>query len=454
MFYHRESELRDISSLLAKSGKAMMIYGKRRVGKTALALEATAGMERVYYECVKDTLENNAAAFRMACIDAGIAVPDFVSFNSFADAFSYLGSLGRRIVVIIDEYPFLGHLNDPATVDSQFQSIIDRGLGQLNLILSGSAVKTMEETLKEGNPLYGRFAMTLFLKEFNYLEASSFYPDLMPWEKIRFYAVFGGSPFVNSLLDPNASLKENVVANYLKVGSAVSNYASNTAIADVSSPAQARRILAFLGNSRKKHSAIMGALDPEKSGVLARPLNSLLELKAIAKVAPINKKGDPKKASYEITDNAVRFYNTYVRGHESQLAVLGPGRFYDECVAPTIEAYIDRRLEEIAREYFSIAVRRGLYQGVRDIGTYYYDDPVEKRNGEFDVALEYADGYGIVEVKRHNASLSDADMLAEIKQIQSIAGIKVKGYGFISASGFENAEHDFLTLDANDLYAI
>ena len=41
MFYHRESELRDISSMLAKSGKAMMIYGKRRVGKTALALEAT-----------------------------------------------------------------------------------------------------------------------------------------------------------------------------------------------------------------------------------------------------------------------------------------------------------------------------------------------------------------------------------------------------------------------------
>ena len=94
---------------------------------------------------------------------------------------------------------YLKEINDSLMVDSMFQNIVDHHLSNLNLIISGSSIKTMKDLLIEGNPLFGRFDLTIKLPEFNYFEASQFYPNLTNYDKVAMYSVFGGSPFVNKV---------------------------------------------------------------------------------------------------------------------------------------------------------------------------------------------------------------------------------------------------------------
>ena len=75
----------------------------------------------------------------------GVIVPSYVTFNDFIDVFSFLDSLNQKYVVVIDEYPYLKSLNNPSYIDSMFQNVIDNHIKSLNLIISGSSMKIMNE---------------------------------------------------------------------------------------------------------------------------------------------------------------------------------------------------------------------------------------------------------------------------------------------------------------------
>lgn len=122
-------------------------------------------------------------------------------------------------------------------------------------------------------------------------------------------------------------------------------------------------------------------------------------MELIKKIYPINVGEDKKKVYYEIDDNLLRFYYSYIYRRKSQLELLGPDTFYDQYIEPSIITFILHRFEDIARVYFSLLAQKGKLNGIYDIGTYYYDDSKNKSNGEFDVALEFEDKYSIYECK-------------------------------------------------------
>jgi len=164
MFIGREKEL----ALLQQDyiGKAVMVYGKRRVGKTTLIQKAlkSSSYRTVYFECLKGTMQDNISGFVQELVRAKI-LPVPLNFGTLQDVFAYLNALPEKIVVVIDEYPYLKAMNDSATVDSIFQNIIDNRLANIELILSGSHIGMMKDTLQEKNALYGRFAVTIKLNE-------------------------------------------------------------------------------------------------------------------------------------------------------------------------------------------------------------------------------------------------------------------------------------------------
>lgn len=176
MFIGREKEL----VLLQQDyiGKAVMVYGKRRVGKTTLIQKAldNCPYQTVYFECLKGTVQENIDSLVDELVRAKI-LPVALSFSTLQDVFTYLNTLPQKMVVVIDEYPYLKVMNEPTTVDSVFQSIIDNRLGNIELILSGSHIGMMKDLLQEKNALYGRFAVTIKLNELNYLDTAKFYPD-------------------------------------------------------------------------------------------------------------------------------------------------------------------------------------------------------------------------------------------------------------------------------------
>lgn len=452
MFIGREEEL----ALLREEhiGKAVMVYGKRRVGKTTLILKALeqCSYQTVYFECLKGTMQDNIAGFVQELVRIKV-LPVPLAFSSLQDVFAYLNTMPQIIVVVVDEYTHLYAMNDSAVVDSVFQSIIDNRLSNIELILAGSHIGLMKGLLQERNPLYGRFAVSIKLEELNYLDAAKFYPDKSAYDKVAHYAVFGGSPFINQALNPVATLRENIIDTVLNPMSSVYLYASQLVFADNALNVNAERIFFALGNDRKRYTEIEDALGVKKTGNLAKQIKTLTDHEILSRSIPINKPNDNKKATYELSDNLLRFYYTFVYKNTSALQVLGAESFYDEFIAPVLTDFITLRFEGICRDYFSLQVRSGRMNGVRNIGSYYLDTAVRCENNEFPIAVELADGYAVYLAKCSTQPMTLDEIHSEAQRMEGVNDPGIKQLGFISINGFVEQEKPYIYLDDNDIFA-
>lgn len=452
MFVGREEEL----ALLREEhiGKAVMVYGKRRVGKTTLILKALeqCSYQTVYFECLKGTMQENINGLVQELVRVKV-LPVPLAFSSLQDVFAYLNTLTQKMVVVVDEYTHLYAMNDSGVVDSVFQSIIDNRLSNIELILAGSHIGMMKDLLQERNPLYGRFATSIKLDEMNYLDAAKFYPDKSAYDKVAHYAVFGGSPFINQALNPAATLRDNIISTILNPMSPVYLYASQLVFSDNSLNVNSERIFSALGNDRKRYTEIEDALRVKKTGNLAKQIKTLTDLEILARSIPINKPNDNKKATYELNDNLLRFYYAFVYKNSSALQVLGAEAFYDEYVAPVLTHFIAHHFEDICREYFSLQVRSGRMNGVRSIGSYYLDTAVRCEIKEFPVSVEFADGYAVYLPKYSAQPMTIDEIHGEAQRMEGVNDPGIKQLGFISINGFVEQEKPYIYLDDNDIFA-
>lgn len=452
MFVGREEEL----ALLREEhiGKAVMVYGKRRVGKTTLILKALeqCSYQTVYFECLKGTMQENINGLVQELVRAKV-LPVPLAFSSLQDVFAYLNTLTQKMVVVVDEYTHLYAMNDSGVVDSVFQSIIDNRLSNIELILAGSHIGMMKDLLQERNPLYARFATSIKLDEMNYLDAAKFYPDKSAYDKVAHYAVFGGSPFINQALNPAATLRDNIISTILNPMSPVYLYASQLVFSDNSLNVNSERIFSALGNDRKRYTEIEDALGVKKTGNLAKQIKTLTDHEILSRSIPINKPNDNKKATYELSDNLLRFYYTFVYKNTSALQVLGAEAFYDEFIAPVLTDFITLRFEGICRDYFSLQVRSGRMNGVRNIGSYYLDTAVRCENKEFPIAVELADGYAVYLAKCSTQPMTLDEIHSEAQRMEGVNDPGIKQLGFISINGFVEQEKPYIYLDDNDIFA-
>lgn len=452
MFVGRKQEIKIIKEAIQTPGNNVIVYGNRRIGKTTLINEAMKDSPYIYvtFECLKSSLKNNIDALCKLLFKIGL-VPSYIRFDSMLDLFSYINDLGKRVVFLIDEYPYLYYKNDSNTVDSYFQAILDQHSNNLNLIFSGSHIGMMKGLLNYSNPLFGRFNKIIHLKELNYLEASEFYPNLSNYDKVAFYSVFGGSPFILNQLKPELGLEENIYNTFLTNDSPVFLFLSEGFTSDILAKDSSNQIFEAIGNSRLRYKRIEEKVGYEHNGLLSKQLSLLTEMEFIDKNVPINKLNDNKKTTYYIRNNALRFYFAYVYGYVNFITVIGYKTYYERYIKDSIKTFISYGFETIVKDYLSLAVRNGLYDGIYNIGTYYYDDQINKENGEFDVAIALKEGYDIIEVKYYSEPISQTLINKESKQIQAIQEIDIKGYGFASINGFKNISKDYKYLIDGDV---
>ncbi len=452
-FIGRKNELSLIEEALKKTSASIMVYGKRKVGKTTLIKYAlkNSKIPTVYYECLKASEKENVSGFVNELVRNKI-FRVYIPFDSFVDVFSYIKTLNKPMNIVIDEYPYLKEFEKPQIVDSKFQKIIDNYTENIHLFISGSHIGIMKDMLQEKNALYGRFSLTIQLKELNYKEAAEFYPQKPVYEKIGFYSVFGGSPFVNGFLDSDKDLKTNIINTVLNENSAVFNYADNLLISDFSKSLNAERIMFAVANGKKKYSDIENALNMNNNGLLSKHISSLLDMEILSKSFPINKSNNNKKVYYELCDNLLRFYFAFIYKNKSALTMLGAEAFYKEYIEKPLITFISFRFEEICRSYFSLLAKNGKLPGVTNIGVYSYDDSTTHTSGEFDVVLQRKDVFDIYEVKYYSEPLSDKDVEAEADKIRRVKGLTLGKIGFISVNGFESTNKNYVFLSGKDLY--
>lgn len=455
MFIGREKEMAQIKSVLNRNEKStVLIYGKRRIGKSFLITEILKSFKCkvIYYECLNASIEENLFYFERRIRD--LYQNRFLHFESFDDAFQFLNSGREKVIVVLDEYSYLKTSGGKRYVDSIFQRIIDQMSGDIHLVMLGSFVGMMKELLEEENPLFGRFSLVMQLGALDYYESSLFYEHKTIREKIEFYSIFGGNPFVNAEIDSNEDLRTNIIRLILDPNSSVRSYLENILLSELSKTGPANMILSALSNGKKKYSEISSRIRSEIPGTLDKQLKNLILMDVISRKFPVNKMNDRKKVFYEISDNLVRFYYAYLFSNRDVLRTIGEDVFYELMIQPVIERFVSYRFEGIAKEYFQRIVRNGKLKGVYDIGTYWYDDTVEKKNGEFDCVLKHQTNYSFYDVKFYAQPLEKNLCVQEEKEVRRLAAsFDIGKIGFISASGFDFESENYDLIRAEQMYS-
>lgn len=454
MFIGREKELRQLNAELSswKRKTAVLVYGKRRVGKSTLLSEAAKSFEGVVinHMCVTSTFEGNMELIYQS-VSEGLGLPN-IRFGTLFEMMDYLKTLDKKILLIIDEYPYLKQAKKKNEVDSYMQAVIDRLPENVKLVLCGSYITVMKELLEEGNPLFGRFSLIQHIRDFDYLDAAKFYPDLSVRDKVAFYAVFGGSPYVLENLDTGLTIRENIERLLLPETGLVRSHIENVMLKEIQKTFDAR-ILEILGNGKKRYSEIRDRIANSDTGLLDKQLKILLDMETIQKTEPINRRNDKKKQFYEIVDNLMRFYFTFIFGKAGTIARIGEEQFFNRNIDAVLEQFVSRRLEGIALQYFHRAAMLGKYPDIDDFGSYWYDDPATKTNGEFDCVIRRGEKYDFYECKYFDRPMTLEECRQEKEQLDSIKGITVSGVGFVCTGGFdfEGAE-GFTLIDGKVLY--
>lgn len=293
----------------------------------------------------------------------------------------------------------------------------------------------MKELIQHSNPLFGRHDLKVELKPLTYKECVAFYPNYTPYERVTMYSVFGGSPFTNSQIDPSLTPLENIINKAVSPNSPIASY-PHEILLDIISKKNVEWILSLIGNGKTSYTDIETKLGKKDNGGLAPQLKRLEQMGIISKVKPINATIKEKKTRYEISDNFLRFYYTYLyEGNTEDLS--DEEQYFKDNIASSFVTFVSHRFEQICRTYFRIQKSKGLLEGVTGVGYWYYDDPANKKNGEFDIALKREDGMDLYEAKFYKGPVSKKMINDESMQVDSIPGVRICNRGFISLNGFE-----------------
>lgn len=449
-FIGRERELTKLKMELNTSDQRnVLVYGRRRVGKSELIKQAITdipGSATIYYECRQTSEEDNLASLSGLAAEA-LGFPP-LAFSGIRELIEFLFSQAknRDVVLVLDEYPYLR--DAVKGLDSIMQTSIDahRENSSLSIILCGSYVEIMKSLIEHENPLYGRIDLALELKPMDYYDASKFYPAFSPEDKVRLYSVFGGIPYYNRLIDQTLSVRGNIVELITEPGARLENEIPSYLGAEISKMTNANEVFGALAQGYSRWGDVLAQSHVSSGPAMSDVLDKLISLELVQKRAPINDPTNKRKSGYYVVDPLSLFYYRYVFRNASARQLLDPEVFFDRYVSNDFEEnFVPHMFEEVCRQYLVRQNRKGGIEPPFDtIGKYWYDDPANKTNGEFDVVTHDPKGYVFYESKFRKTPVTQSMVDEEISQVE-VTGLKCHRYGFFSRSGFKTIESDNIT---------
>ncbi|QXJ34852.1 archaeal ATPase, fused to C-terminal DUF234 domain [Saccharolobus shibatae] len=403
----RERELQALKKRLSSNDlELIIIYGRRRIGKTFLILNAVNGYDFIYYLA---TEKNNLIKFKELA-ESKYEEIKYVKENWEA-IFHYL----RDKIIIIDEFPYM--IKEDESVLSTFQKIVDETLkgSKTKLILLGSSVSMMEDAISYKSPLYGRRAASIELKELKFKDLKGFNLSLI--DAIHVYGFAGGVPFyLTKVKTPflkwiNAELKE--VDSFIKDEI---DFMLRYEFSEIGTYKEILHAISFGKNTLGEIKDFVRI-----SGDVSSYLNKLEKIGIIGKEFPYKMK---KGARYYIKDNFTLFWFTFIYPN---LSLIEEGIF--EIKEDEYNVYLGRIFEKIAREY------------VKDV----YKVKIERlwfKDVEIDI---YGDG--IAGECKWSEGINGEKVLYELKRKVEDLGLDVKKY-LIFAKSFSktNEEAEFIDL--------
>lgn len=442
--------------LCSDSQMVSLVYGRRRIGKSELIKQCLreSDITSIYYECKQTSELNNAESLAEIVSEVfGFPRPAFSGLEELL-RFLFEKSVEEKLILVLDEYPYIREC--VRGLDSILQSLIDRykDRSRFKLIVCGSYVDTMRELLDRQNPLYGRVDVTIELKPMDYYESAYFYSSFSNEDKVRLYSVFGGVPYYNRLIDASRTVRENMISLIASPGARLENEVAMYLNSEISKITNANEVFETLAKGFSKYKDILDQSHVSSGPTLVDVLDKLIRMDLVKREAPINDESNRRKAGYFISDNLSLFYYKYIFRNISRMGIMNPDVFYDKYIREDFETkHVPHVFEEIGKQYL---IRKNIAGKIEEpfqkIGKYYYDDPVLKKNGEYDIVTQDDRGYIFYEAKFRREPLTAGMIEAEIRQVKA-AGLPCYKYGFISRGGFEEKEpEDTILIELRELY--
>lgn len=438
MFIGRDRELATLNKLY-KSNKFefTVIYGRRRVGKTALINQFIEGKNAIYFMGVESNAKQNLENFSKSIIEYNTGIETETSFLSFQAALEYVFKLSEkeRLILAIDEYPYVARSSK--SLASTLQFLIDKykDSSKLMLILCGSSMSYMEDhVLAYKAPLYGRRTAQMKILPFDFEETFHYFNNFSDEDKALIYGIVGGTPQYLLQMNDELSVEDNIKNTYLNPISALFEEPENLLKQEVREPALYNAIITAVATGASRMSEISSKVG-EDTNICSAYVKNLVSLGIIQKETPYGEKTS-RKSVYSIEDNMFRFWYRFIPENNSIIA-RGAADLAYKRIEPFMSDYMGKVFEDICKQYLWKLLLTGKCPvEFSSLGRWWGNDPVEKSQAEIDIIAEQDKNAALFGECKWTNEKVDLGVLETLVKRSELFSYKKMHYYLFAKSGF------------------
>ena len=388
-FIGRASELATLNAEYTRESGFVVVYGRRRVGKTTLIKEFIKDKRAFYFLATTESEAQSRKRFA-SVLSRGMNNPMLakVTFDDWLDLFQLVADdhPDEEKVLVIDEFPYLAKTN------SDFPSILQNAWDEIlkdhhvMLILSGSLISMMKKhALSYDSPLYGRRTAQIRLMPLPFTDVYA--AQNMSFEDtVMQYAITGGVPKYMELFRPDEPLIEQIQRVILSKNGFLYEEPDFLLNEEVQAPVNYFSVLKAISDGNHKLSKIGLSIGQESSAITPY-LKTLMDLGYVAKHVPITVKNPERsrKGLYYVADNFIRFWFSYVYPFKGELELGNQQIVLDQMEKDFQQKFVAFSYESICRDIFAELCRRQQIEFTPSrIGAYWCND--HEDDTEIDVA--------------------------------------------------------------------
>jgi len=476
VFIGREAELRFLNDKYAEEkGQLVVLYGRRRIGKTETLREFCKGKPHVFFSCTQTTDRVQLQKYSRQILKEDIPARNYVTeFSDWEKAFRAILDLPygeQKKLVIIDEFPYMCKSNK--SIPSVLQNLWDSDFKDSNVmvVLCGSAMSFIEkELLAEKNPLYGRATGIYKMKEMGFYDAAQFFPDYSARDKVLAYSVLGGIPHYLRQWNPKLSVAENIKRNILTKGCVLYSEVEFLLHQELrETPIYNSIIEAVALGSTKLNDISQKSLveDTAKTSVY---LKNLIELGIVEREFSVDtgtkEQSNTNRGIYRLTDNFFRFWYAFGFANYSQLEDGDVNGVYEYIVEPSLHEFAASAFEDVCREFVKEKQKKnalpfryakmGRWMGKTTVRDNHAAGGTRVAETEIDLLAISRDAkkYLVGECKFKGKPFSYSEYLDTQAKLAPLKEHAAFYYALFSESGFDERVEEDARLSGTSLYSL
>lgn len=383
----RKEELERLKSLYESNKfEFLVMYGRRRVGKTTILQEFAKGKNVIFYSAQEKNDSLNLQDFSRM-VQRHFSGQYIAPFSTWRDAFSYITENAKdsRVVIIIDEFPFMAGPNP--SIKSTLQHEIDHHWKDQNLflVLCGSRVSFMvNDIMGYESPLYGRMTSSMEVSPFDYIDGAEFFPNYTNEEKLMAYGILGGIPRYLQAFSPENPIPGNIERAILSNGAFLNDEPMMLLKMELREPNIYNSILEAIARGYNRLVEIADCIHEEKSKC-SKYILTLMTIRLVEKRVPCGEKESSRKSIYVLADNFYCFWYRYLFTNKSYYDLLGAKGASQE-IMEDIPNYMGMAFEEICRQYLIRQAKKKCLPFIpSEIGKWWGNNPAIRAQDDVDL---------------------------------------------------------------------